>query len=301
VPAAPAGLLEHDVPCAGCGYDLRGLTPPGRCPECGFDLLESIRAFAARSQGWLPPDPAWARQIREGAWLSLISFALALFAVLAPERWYRLPFRNAPLSAAPGRILFLAVACGWWVLSWAAAWKLTRSEPTAGGRRSWRFWGWAARALCTTHFLIPFAWATDPSEYKRGPIALLLLAMLLGGLAGGFALLIRIGQLLRRTGAWVSMGAAWVAAGGLVALIFFVAGDSPEDPSSLSLMFGLPLYPYGPPWVYQYFSRWEQFDPAEPLVWVFLALPLLGVSLMLRLAWAYRPASLLRAAAVASK
>lgn len=50
-------VLEHDRPCATCGYNLKGLSPGGVCPECGSpirpragtseiapDLLEAPRA-----------------------------------------------------------------------------------------------------------------------------------------------------------------------------------------------------------------------------------------------------------------
>src|SRR5687768_6916889 len=66
--------LTQDLPCAGCGYDLRGLTPPGKCPECGFDLGQSIRAF--RLHTTVPADPRWLSEM-----LVAVRFALAAFAI----------------------------------------------------------------------------------------------------------------------------------------------------------------------------------------------------------------------------
>ena len=34
--------LEQDVPCAGCDYNLRGLSSTGLCPECGGSIQASI-------------------------------------------------------------------------------------------------------------------------------------------------------------------------------------------------------------------------------------------------------------------
>src|SRR4051794_27404884 len=39
----PASIpIEIDLPCAGCKYNLRGLTTDGRCPECGAAVLATI-------------------------------------------------------------------------------------------------------------------------------------------------------------------------------------------------------------------------------------------------------------------
>jgi uncharacterized repeat protein (TIGR04138 family) len=37
--------IDSDVPCAACGYNLRGLVFDGRCPECGIDIIHSLRPF----------------------------------------------------------------------------------------------------------------------------------------------------------------------------------------------------------------------------------------------------------------
>ncbi|HVT88882.1 MAG TPA: DUF2007 domain-containing protein [Tepidisphaeraceae bacterium] len=34
--------LQADLPCVKCGYNLRGLTPANRCPECGLPILRSL-------------------------------------------------------------------------------------------------------------------------------------------------------------------------------------------------------------------------------------------------------------------
>jgi len=49
LPLAPVGgspkipdLSNTDVACVGCGYNLRGLEPGGKCPECGLDISRSL-------------------------------------------------------------------------------------------------------------------------------------------------------------------------------------------------------------------------------------------------------------------
>ncbi|MHC4992749.1 MAG: hypothetical protein ACYTGC_17395, partial [Planctomycetota bacterium] len=34
--------VGDDVRCVGCGYDLRGLSRTGRCPECGAEIVRSV-------------------------------------------------------------------------------------------------------------------------------------------------------------------------------------------------------------------------------------------------------------------
>lgn len=38
----PPDLAHTDVPCVGCGYNLRGLEASGKCPECGLDISRSL-------------------------------------------------------------------------------------------------------------------------------------------------------------------------------------------------------------------------------------------------------------------
>ncbi|MEM0913890.1 MAG: DUF4190 domain-containing protein [Planctomycetota bacterium] len=40
----PARVEDSRVLCAECGYDLSGTAIGGKCPECGSDVHESIRA-----------------------------------------------------------------------------------------------------------------------------------------------------------------------------------------------------------------------------------------------------------------
>ena len=91
--------LVEDVPCRACGYNLRGLTLPGRCPECGENLDYSVQEFDAARHLTLPVDRGWAGQILEGARLSLISFGLIVAVSFAPGWMWE--------SKKPGRVCCL--------------------------------------------------------------------------------------------------------------------------------------------------------------------------------------------------
>jgi hypothetical protein len=42
-----AGYIDQDRPCGQCGYNLRGLRPEGRCPECGTDVATTLTASSS--------------------------------------------------------------------------------------------------------------------------------------------------------------------------------------------------------------------------------------------------------------
>lgn len=42
-PPEPVNLATDDVPCRNCGFNLRGLSEDGRCPECGAPIWNSIQ------------------------------------------------------------------------------------------------------------------------------------------------------------------------------------------------------------------------------------------------------------------
>ncbi len=56
-----AGRVAQDVPCRTCGYNLRGLSPDDRCPECGTAVARSMRGDLLAAA-----DPAWLRRVCRG-------------------------------------------------------------------------------------------------------------------------------------------------------------------------------------------------------------------------------------------
>jgi hypothetical protein len=59
------GRLAESIPCRRCGYDLRGLDPGGRCPECRSAVARSIQGDLLRLC-----DPKWTARLARGMlWL----------------------------------------------------------------------------------------------------------------------------------------------------------------------------------------------------------------------------------------
>lgn len=47
---SPAPVLEHDLSCIRCRYNLRGLHLRGRCPECGTSIRSTLADLANRAR-----------------------------------------------------------------------------------------------------------------------------------------------------------------------------------------------------------------------------------------------------------
>lgn len=63
----------RDLPCVACGYDLRGLSQSGRCPECGAAIERSLRGNLLKYA-----DLAWLTKVRRGVRLLRAYFLLSI-------------------------------------------------------------------------------------------------------------------------------------------------------------------------------------------------------------------------------
>jgi len=103
------GPIATDLPCNGCGYNLRGLKRGGRCPECGRaiehdryteDLLETANR-------------RWLVKIYIGSWLTLVATVLAAASIVAAAISVPLTFIivfGAAMSAYGGGVWLMTTA-----------------------------------------------------------------------------------------------------------------------------------------------------------------------------------------------
>jgi len=115
------GMLKVDTPCRKCGYNLRGLSVNGRCPECGTPVGLSVMGDLLRFS-----DPAWIRTLRRGITLILAGIVALIFGMVAVSI----------VMGAKGRAgLPLAVVVNFagYGLMLVGGWLLTEPDPSGVG------------------------------------------------------------------------------------------------------------------------------------------------------------------------
>jgi hypothetical protein len=130
-----AATLHQDIPCIRCGYDLRGLSDDGLCPECGTSIATSTAQFAAKSAASPPLAQApriWVMKLAIGCTL-LALLALAAFAISAAQLAFDPDWRVAWTPVE----IFMVIAF----------WLIAAREPTsrAYGRTSDQIVRWSIR------------------------------------------------------------------------------------------------------------------------------------------------------------
>jgi hypothetical protein len=123
--------VEEDLSCEGCGYNLRGLSGEGRCPECGKGIGESIQIRLKRLERFGPTledAPAkWFLKMSVGAWVFVGSAWISGLIYLM--------FRVAPLLGKfqpDVSIEFFGM--------WIGLWLLTGSSLNEVGLAKWMRW-----------------------------------------------------------------------------------------------------------------------------------------------------------------
>jgi len=97
VGAADRGDSDAALICADCEYALRGLSLDGRCPECGLEVEESIRAAGL----WTAPRLRAIRVVVVAIVTMLVTWTIMATAFLFPPvLWLRLLFIGALLLHA---------------------------------------------------------------------------------------------------------------------------------------------------------------------------------------------------------
>ena len=120
-----SSTIESDLLCRHCGYNLRGLTLGGACPECGRATLESLPRFLKDS------DPAYLRTIGRGAVLMIVGMVLSAVAGMLLS----LTLPSLYLALAPnGAGIILAIAPP--IVMLVGLWKITSVDPHGHGERN---------------------------------------------------------------------------------------------------------------------------------------------------------------------
>lgn len=107
--------VDRDVPCVRCGYNLRGLTPDTRCPECGTAVNQSLQGNFLRFA-----DPDWLGRLQTGTSLKLWNVLFGL--LLGAGSYFAQSMQGS--RAIP---MLLSLVSG--MLALAAAFLITSPEP----------------------------------------------------------------------------------------------------------------------------------------------------------------------------
>ncbi len=112
--AAGGEVIERDVACLGCGYNLRGLVETGSCPECSAPVQRTITGDALKFTG-----VRHIRRLHQGAFLLSLMFGAHL-AAIPVGTWLTLD-KDGPsipwLDAVHFALLPVLGCFAWWLLT----------------------------------------------------------------------------------------------------------------------------------------------------------------------------------------
>ena len=147
----PPGIVNTDLPCDGCGYNLRTLHALTACPECGTPVRDTLR-----TDELCYAPIAWVRSLATGAWilsagfgaLALVFGRLSLITLLSRDTLQ--PGWNGAWRETDGTFAFLAAP----LLLLVGGWLLTCRDPR---HRALRKQVWARPFARGLLLLIPAA------------------------------------------------------------------------------------------------------------------------------------------------
>ncbi len=151
-PVAAPGLVDHDLSCIGCDYNLRTIPHDATCPECGKPVIETLHA-----QGLAQSPPRWLRWICAGV---VAEFAACFIVLMMATRLW--PWRGT-------WVLTMVMSLAAPLLHLVASWCLTvRGGPRwlpIGNR-----WTWTCRisatAVLVAYILGSFDWMQHLASFN---------------------------------------------------------------------------------------------------------------------------------------
>ena len=115
-------VVNNDISCRKCGYNLRGLSTAGRCPECGTPVGYSFHGDLLQFC-----EPSWVETLQKGAQTFVIGVVVIVLGSIVAGL-----IGAATGSGAVALLVGLVVLVGWGltVLGW---WRMTEPDPSGMG------------------------------------------------------------------------------------------------------------------------------------------------------------------------
>jgi hypothetical protein len=156
---SPASI-STDLPCVSCGYNLRGLDPAGRCPECATPVRKSLHEDLLRYA-----HPGWLRKVRWGARILYWSGVLSLLVGLPPALAAFFAVGSARRSAAIViASQFLVYIIGTWLLTVQEP-RLSLNEPRWPPRKTLRIAAAIMLTVAAAHMTVLLVGVPDAAPF----------------------------------------------------------------------------------------------------------------------------------------
>ena len=139
----PSSIIDRDLPCGRCGYNLRTLAATGKCPECGTAVARTIRGDVLAAA-----NPRWRGGLRVG--LTLLAAGLGSWVAL------QVVAGQGYESIRVTRLMIAATL----VLGALGVWLVSEPEPDAlHPERPWarrKFIRWGSLGVAAMYVASPF-------------------------------------------------------------------------------------------------------------------------------------------------
>ena len=198
IPTRPAGpfIVDEDIQCRTCKYNLRGLSSHGLCPECGAPVSRTVLGDRLRLFA-----PEWLENMATGCRLIIIGLIASVIVGCVSSSRFSI-FGMAAPSGNPGSGTGIMFLVG--LISFVGHWKLTSPEPAREGVAT----SSTARALVRLGILLALASGLlqflagltrfEPDPLSQGALALIGIVAGVGWIVGEFAKYVYIRKLAER-------------------------------------------------------------------------------------------------------